>query len=62
MKRPKRGTQVTAFWSTPDIDKAIAKEQKRLGRSLPEGESISRSVAVRSLLIKASTPVEKVAQ
>ena len=61
MKRPKRGTQVTAFWSTPEIDKALAKEQKRLGRSLPPGESITRSVAVRSLLIKAITPVKKAA-
>ena len=50
--------KVIGFASTPQIDKAIKREQKRLAGAVP-GSEINRSEAVRSLLVKASTPTEK---
>lgn len=50
--------KVIGFASTPQIDKAIKQEQKRLSGAVP-GSRINRSEAVRSLLVKASTPAEQ---
>ncbi len=45
---------IIGFESTPEVDEAIEAERARLANKLP-GSKVTKSVAVRSLLIKAST-------
>ena len=45
---------IIGFESTPEVDEAIEAERQRLAEGLP-GSKVTKSVAMRSLLIKAST-------
>ena len=51
--------KIIGFHTSPEIDKAVATEQKRLAKKMPGGK-VNKSDAVRSLIIKASTPVEEI--
>ena len=46
--------KIIGFHTSPEIDEAIEAEQKRLTKKMP-GSRVNKSVAVRSLIIKAST-------
>ncbi len=46
--------KIVGFHTTPEVDEAIEAERQRLAEKLP-GSKVNKSVAVRSLLIKAST-------
>ncbi len=46
--------KIVGFHTTPEVDEAIEAERQRLAEGLP-GSKVTKSVAVRSLLIKAST-------
>lgn len=55
MKRRK----LIGFHTTPEVDKAVEAERRRLTKKMPGGK-VNKSDAVRSLIIKASTRVTKV--
>ncbi len=51
--------KLVGFHTTPEVDEAIEAERRRLADKLP-GSRVNKSVAVRSLIVKASTMVDKV--
>lgn len=55
----KRDRKFIGFETTPEVDKAVERERKRLAQRLP-GSRVDKSTAVRSLIIRASTIKEKV--
>ena len=45
--------KIVGFHTTPEVDEAIERERRRLAAKTP-GTKVTKSVAVRSLLIKGS--------
>ena len=54
----KRKREFIGFETSPEIDRAVARERKRLAKTYP-GMRIHKSAAVRSLIMRASAIKEK---